>query len=68
MGTLAIDTKNDLKALLLEIAFEDPSFFKNLLQEVSLGSEAYEKTKDKLVEQIINEDFKEYDEVFKALA
>lgn len=62
MTATAIQNKDALKALLIEIANEDPTFFNHLVQKTASDNAQKE------VEQIMNETFEEYDDVFKALA
>ncbi len=65
MTATAVQSKDALKALLIEIATDDPTFFNHLVQK---SQEAQENAPKKEVEQIIKETFEEYDDVFKALA
>jgi hypothetical protein len=58
----AIIDKNMLKQALRELIHEEPDFFKQLLAEI------YSDLKKEHLEKIVNEDFKEYGDVFKALA
>lgn len=57
--------KETLKKSLLQLAHEEPDFVRELLLEVK---EDLKKARRKRLEDIVEEDFKEYDEVFKALA
>lgn len=56
--------KETLKKSLLQLAHEEPDFVRELLLEVK---EDLKKARRKRLEDIVEEDFKEYDEVFKAL-
>ncbi|HEV7349412.1 hypothetical protein [Telluribacter sp.] len=57
--------KETLKKSLLQLAHEEPDFVRELLLEVK---EDLKKARRKRLEEIVEEDFREYDEVFKALA
>ncbi|WP_247237481.1 hypothetical protein [Telluribacter sp. SYSU D00476] len=57
--------KETLKKSLLHLAQEEPDFLRELLLEVK---EDLKKARRKRLEEIVEEDFREYDEVFKALA
>jgi CRP-like cAMP-binding protein len=62
--SVAID-KDILKEALRELIHEEPDFVEILIQDIQLQLKTARRTR---LEQIINEDFDEYDEVFKALA
>lgn len=62
--TQVIDRESLLVAL-RDLVREDPNTFKSLIKE---ADENIEKQKKERLEQIINEDFAEYDDVFRALA
>ena len=64
--------KVTLKAIIKEILMEDVSIFKEVIKEI-LAENQVITSKDqgerrKKLEQLIDEDFDNYDEVFKALA
>ena len=59
--TQVID-KEALKEALLKLAKEEPTFFKDLVRD------AEKQTVNEKLKKIVEEDFEEYDEVFKALA
>ncbi len=62
--TQVID-RESLKAALRELIREEPTFIKGLISKI----EDDEKSEKRLrLERIVEEDFAEYDEVFKALA
>ena len=61
----AIIDKVLLKQSLKELALQEPEFVVGLIQELE---QELKNTKRQRLEDIINEDFKEYAEVFKALA
>lgn len=54
--------KAALKEALKELIVEEPSFVEDLLEELATD------LKKRRLEEIINEDFREYDDVFKKLA
>lgn len=61
-----------LKSVVREIILEDVSIFKETIKEILqehkvIGIHAEQARKERL-EQLIEDDFKKYDEVFKALA
>lgn len=62
--TQVIDRESLLVAL-RELVREDPNTFKSLINE---ADENIEKQRKERLEQIVNEDFAEYDDVFRALA
>ncbi|TDB69194.1 hypothetical protein [Arundinibacter roseus] len=53
------------KKALIELASNDPVYLRELLLEVK---DDLKKAKRKRLEEIVNEDFEEYEEVFRALA
>lgn len=61
-----------LKSVVAELLFNDPKYFKHLLTEILLEHEVIAKeepeARRRRLEQLINEDFDKYDEVFKRLA
>lgn len=57
--------KESLKVALRELIREEPTFIKTLISE---ESEKPKSEKRFRLERIVEEDFAEYDEVFKALA
>lgn len=62
-------SQNQVKQALLEIMDERPSYFKELLKEIIEEKNKIEESKrDAEVDAIINEDFTEYESVFKRLA
>jgi len=62
--TATID-KQLLRKSLIDLAATEPDFVRELISEIDLD---LKKTKRQRLEDIINEDFKEYGDVFKALA
>ena len=69
--TATIDEKT-FKKVLYELMIEQPDYFKNLLRQIineKTQAVSDEKTeRQKRLEQIIENNFAEYDDVFKALA
>ncbi len=69
--TAQIDEKT-FKKVLYELMVEQPDYFKNLLRQIinekkeALSDEKTERRKR--LEKIIDENFAEYDDVFRALA
>jgi len=61
----AIIDKVLLRQSLKELMILEPEFVSELIQELE---QDIKKTKRQRLEQIVNEDFKEYEDVFKALA
>lgn len=61
MSNLALD-KEAVKAAVKELIAEDPKFGIELFEEIK------EELKKEFLDKIIDENFKEYEEVFKALA
>lgn len=61
-----------LKAVIAEILFENPKYFKELIKEILVENQVIiteeQANRRKRLESIINEDFDKYDEVFKSLA
>lgn len=62
--TATID-KQLLRKSLIDLAATEPDFVRELISEIDLD---LKKSKRQRLEDIINEDFKEYGDVFKALA
>jgi hypothetical protein len=62
--TATID-KVFIRQSLKELTIQEPTFVTELIQELG---EDLKNNKKQFLEQIITEDFKEYGEVFKALA
>lgn len=64
--------KETLKKVITEFLFENPAYFKKIIEEILLENNfntPEEKThKRKILEKMIDEDFEKYDEVFKSLA
>lgn len=62
----------ELKIIIKEIMKEDLSFFKETIKEILLENQIIvseeQAERRKKLEQMINEDFEQYDDVFKALA
>ncbi len=65
--TATIDEKT-FKKVLYELMVEQPDYFKNLLRQIVEEKTDYKTERRKRLEKIINEDFAEYEDVFKALA
>lgn len=57
--------KEILKKSLIDLAKTEPDFVRELISEIN---EDLKKSKKQRLEAIINEDFKEYEDVFRALA
>ncbi|MCU0470497.1 MAG: hypothetical protein MUF58_18055 [Arcicella sp.] len=57
--------KERIRMSLKNLVLEEPNFIDDLVSELS---EDLKKSKQNRLERIINEDFEEYKEVFKALA
>jgi hypothetical protein len=57
--------KERIRKSLKNLVLEEPNFINDLVSELS---EDLKKSKQNRLERIINEDFEEYKEVFKALA
>jgi hypothetical protein len=57
--------REELKKIILELVETEPNFVESLLHDAGEKLRLAKKSK---LEQIVNEDFKEYQEVFKALA
>lgn len=57
--------KEILKKSLIDLAKTEPDFVQELISEIN---EDLKKSKKQRLESIINEDFKEYEDVFRALA
>ena len=62
--TQVID-KEALKLALRELIRDEPTFIKNLISEAENSNKSEKRLR---LERIVEEDFTEYDEVFKALA
>ena len=64
--------KSVLKTIIREIIKEDISLFKDTIKEILLENQIIVSTEQKerreKLEKLIDDDFKKYDEVFKALA
>ncbi len=65
--TATIDEKT-FKKVLYELMVEQPDYFKNLLRQIVEEKTDYKTERRKRLEKIIQEDFTEYEDVFKALA
>ncbi len=61
----AIIDKQLLRKSLFDLAKKEPDFVRELISEIDTD---LKKSKRQRLEEIINEDFKEYGDVFKALA
>ena len=57
--------REKIRKSLKNLVMEEPNFMNELISELS---EDLKKSKKNRLEQIMKEDFEEYDEVFKALA
>jgi hypothetical protein len=57
--------REKIRKSLKNLVLEEPHFMNDLISELS---EDLKKSKKNRLEQIVKEDFEEYDEVFKALA
>jgi hypothetical protein len=57
--------REKIRKSLKNLVLEEPNFMNDLISELS---EDLKNSKKNRLEQIIKEDFEEYDEVFKALA
>ena len=57
--------KEILKKSLIDLAKTEPDFIRELISEIN---EDLKKSRNQRLEAIINEDFKEYEDVFRALA
>ncbi|AQG80586.1 hypothetical protein [Spirosoma montaniterrae] len=57
--------KEQLSRSLKQLAVNEPDFVKTLLREIT---EELKRAKRQRLEQIVNEDFAEYEDVFRALA
>lgn len=62
--SLAID-KDAIKEALNALIQEEPEYVEKLIQDVQIQLKSVRRTR---LEQIVNEDFEQYDDVFKALA
>ena len=64
--------KTVLKSLLKEILKEDITLFKDIIKEILTENQVIiskeQESRRKRLEQLINQDFDKYDDVFKALA
>jgi hypothetical protein len=61
----AIIDKQLLRKSLIDLAETEPDFVRELISEIDTD---LKKSKRQRLEEIVNEDFKEYEDVFKALA
>lgn len=61
----AIIDKQLLRKSLIDLVATEPDFVRELITEIDFD---LKKSKRQCLEEIINEDFNEYGEVFKALA
>jgi hypothetical protein len=57
--------KDQISQSLKELAVNDPDFVRNLILEVA---NSLKQNKRQRLEQIVNEDFAEYEAIFRALA
>ena len=60
-----ISDREKIRKSLKNLVIEEPNFMNELISELS---EDLKKSKKNRLEQIVKDDFEEYDEVFKALA
>lgn len=64
--------KGLLKSVITEILFENPGYFKDLIKEILIENQVIiseeQSQRRKRLEEMINEDFNKYDEVFRSLA
>ena len=60
-----VSDREKIRKSLKNLVIEEPNFMNELISELS---EDLKKSKKNRLEQIMKEDFEEYDEVFKALA
>lgn len=71
MNSQNID-RESLKSVITEILLENPKYFKDIIREILLESQVIiseeQVERRKRLEEMINEDFDKYDEVFKSLA
>ena len=71
MDLLTVD-KNSLKAAFSEMLLENRDFFKNIIREVineKISNSSIDADSEmRYIDTLIDEDFKKYDAVFKALA
>lgn len=65
--TAQIDEKT-FKKVLYELMVEQPEYFKNLFRQIVEEKTDHKTERRKRLEKIIQEDFAEYEDVFKALA
>ena len=61
----SVAEREELKKVILKLVETEPNFVEDLIIDASEKLRLAKKAK---LEQIVNEDFKEYNEVFKALA
>jgi hypothetical protein len=61
----AVIDKQLLRKSLIDLVETEPEFIRELMSEIDSD---LKKTKRQRLEEIVSEDFKEYGEVFKALA
>jgi hypothetical protein len=57
--------RETLKKSLISLAKDEPDYVRELISEIEID---LKKSKRQHLEEIVNEDFKEYGDVFKALA
>lgn len=60
--------KTTLKSVIKEVLEENPSLLKKVVQELIQERQANTTLSDQEIDQLIDEDFEKYEEVFKALA
>ena len=60
-----VSDREKIRKSLKNLVIEEPNFMNELISELS---EDLKKSKKNRLEQIVKDDFEEYDEVFKALA
>ena len=65
-------THNNIKDALRDLLINEPELFANIIKEVMQDADAAREKQryisDKEVDQIMEEDFRKYDAVFRALA
>lgn len=64
--------KDQLKSVIKEVLAEDPALFKSVIKEILMDHQIIvsedQRARRARVEKMIDEDFDQYDEVFKSLA
>lgn len=60
--------KTTLKSVIKEVLEENPSLLKEVIQELIQEHQANATLSHQEIDQLIDEDFEKYEEVFKALA